>query len=100
MMANLRELDSDSSHSEDDVSDSCIETSITDSENLQDHAAPPQQPEAGTLHCAAGQPFPKRVTEMLENLYSRGMTGWGKSHSATVEVAVSSTGLTLPQVKV
>ena len=106
-MASLNSLiksDSDSSHSESEVSgllESCSEVISTDSENLQDHAALTQQSEAETqLSCAAGQPFLKRVTEVLEALYSRGMTGLGKPHNATVEVAVSSTGLIFSQVKI
>ena len=47
-----------------------------------------------------GKPFSKEVAAVLEALYSRGMTGWGKKHSADIETAIASTGLQLTQVKV
>ena len=45
----------------------------------------------------SGKPFPGDVTDQLEDLYRRGMTGWGKSH---VNLAIASTGLKLAQIKV
>ena len=91
----LNEADSDFSDPERD-DPQLPEDNSTDSESPDDAV------QQSTLQSAAsGQPFPKRVTEVLENLYSRGMTGWGKSHGAIyIEIAVSSTGLTLSQVKV
>ena len=47
-----------------------------------------------------GKPFSKEVAAVLEALYSRGMTGWGRKHSGDIETAISSTGLQLTQVKV
>ena len=47
-----------------------------------------------------GKPFSKEVAAVLEALYSRGMTGWGKKHSANIETAIASTGLQLTQWKV
>ena len=48
----------------------------------------------------SGKPFSKEVAAVLESLYSRGMTGWGKKHSGDIETAIASTGLQLTQVKV
>ena len=48
----------------------------------------------------SGKPFPKDVTEKLETLYSRGMNGWGKAHKSEIDVAMTSTGLELSQIKV
>ena len=47
-----------------------------------------------------GRPYPEHVSEVLESLYNSGMTGWGSKHSATLEMAVQSTGLKLSQVTV
>ena len=46
------------------------------------------------------KPFPKDVTEKLEALYCRGMDGWGKAHKSEIDVAMTSTGLKLSQIKV
>ena len=46
------------------------------------------------------KPFSSEVTKTLESLYARGMTVWGKVHSDAVDVATSSTSLSLLQVKV
>ena len=84
-----------------DFSDLERDDSELPEDNSTDSESPDDAVQQATLQSAAsGQPFPKRVTEVLENLYSRGMTGWGKSHGANIEVAMSSTGLTLSQVKV
>lgn len=48
----------------------------------------------------SGKPFSKEVAAVLEALYKRGMTGWGKKHSGDIEAAITSTGLQLTQVKV
>ena len=40
------------------------------------------------------------VVAVLESLYRKGMTGWGKKHSTDIEAAISSTGLHLTQIKV
>ena len=48
----------------------------------------------------SGKPFPKDVTEKLEALYQRGMTGWGKAHESDINLAIASTGLKLAQIKV
>ena len=48
----------------------------------------------------ASGPFSAEVVSTLQSLYKRGMTGWGKKHSSSLEVAVRSTGLNLGQVKV
>ena len=48
----------------------------------------------------SGKPFPKDVTEKLEAFYSRGMNGWGKAHKSEIDVAMTSTGLKLSQIKV
>ena len=47
-----------------------------------------------------GKPFPEEVATVLESLYIRGMTGWGKRHSRDIESAITSTGLQITQVKV
>jgi len=44
--------------------------------------------------------FSREVTQKLESLYDRGMTGWGKAHDSIINVALTSTGLTLSQLKV
>ena len=49
---------------------------------------------------SAGQKFPEEVTAILERLYRRGMTGWGKDHAGDLDIATGSTSLTLSQVKV
>ena len=49
---------------------------------------------------STGQKFPEGVLAILEGLYGGGMTGWGIDHASDIEAAVSSTGLTLSQVKV
>ena len=49
---------------------------------------------------STGLKFPNEVTAILERLYSRGMTGWGKDHTGDIDIAIGSTGLTLSQVKV
>ena len=36
---------------------------------------------------------------LCRGLYQKGMTGWGKMHSADFRMAVTSTGLTSSQVK-
>ena len=48
----------------------------------------------------ASGPFSAEVVSALQSLYKRGMTGWGKKHSSSLEVVVRSTGLNLGQVKV
>ena len=48
----------------------------------------------------SGKPFPKDVTEKLEALYSRGMNGWENAHNSEIDVAMTSTGLKLSQIKV
>ena len=45
-------------------------------------------------------PFSTEVVSVLQSLYRRGMTGWGKNHSDSLEAAMRSTGLDLEQVKV
>ena len=48
-----------------------------------------------------GKPFPLgEVSALVESLYVRGMTGWGKRHSRDIESAIASTALQLTQVKV
>ena len=47
-----------------------------------------------------GHPFPKKVQSILESLYNKGMTGWGAKHTAAIEVAIQSTGLSDAQIKV
>ena len=48
----------------------------------------------------SGKPFSKEAGAVLESLYRRGMTGWGRKHSQDIESAVASSGLQLSQVKV
>ena len=44
--------------------------------------------------------FPKETVAILDSLYSRGVTGWGRSHTADVQVALKSTNLNIEQIKV
>ena len=44
--------------------------------------------------------FSAEATRILEDLYTRGMTGWGRVHSVAVDDALSRTGLELSQIKV
>ena len=44
--------------------------------------------------------FTEEAHETLRALYSRGMNGWGKKHSANINIAMAKTGLTLSQIKV
>ena len=48
----------------------------------------------------SGQKFPEEVAAILQGLYNRGMTGWGKVHAGELDVAVGTTSLTYSQVKV
>lgn len=48
----------------------------------------------------AGRPFPKHISNVLESMYNRGMTGWGSKHSEAVDEALESTGLNIEQLKV
>ena len=48
----------------------------------------------------ASGPFSTEVVSALQSVYKRGMTGWGKKHSSSLEVALRSIGLNLGQVKV
>ena len=57
-----------------------------------------ESPRATTV--LPSKPFPEEVATVLESLYIRGMTGWGKRHSRDIESAIASTGLQLTQVKV
>ena len=49
---------------------------------------------------SCSQKFSNEAAAILESLYSSGMTGWGRDHSDSISTAISSTGLTLSQVKV
>lgn len=40
------------------------------------------------------------MTEKLEALYYKGMDSWGKAHKSEIDVAMTSTGLKLSQIKV
>ena len=53
-----------------------------------------------TQTLAAARNFLRNLTAALERLYSGGMTGWGKDHSEIIGIAMTSTGLTLTQIKV
>ena len=44
--------------------------------------------------------FNDETQQVLTSLYRRGMTGWGKKHSAFLDLANDKTGLTLPQIQV
>jgi len=44
--------------------------------------------------------FNDETQRVLTSLYRRGMTGWGKRHSAFLDLANDKTGLTLPQIQV
>ena len=50
--------------------------------------------------CPGNKQFSMEVVDVLEALYRRGMTGWGKKHSQDLDTAIASTGLHLTQVKV
>ena len=49
---------------------------------------------------SGSQTFPKEVTKVLEDLYLRGMRGWGQEHTDQIEIAITTTKLTVDQVKV
>ena len=73
-------------------------------ESLQDDVpsmpSSPSLEEASLMPAQSNQPFTPEVVAVLQSLYRRGMTGWGKRHSLDIESAVASTGLQLSQVKV
>ena len=57
----------------------------------------------GDVTAGGGQQFeqfPKETVAILDSLYSRGMTGWGRSHTADVQVALKSTNLNIEQIRV
>ena len=54
----------------------------------------------GKTNVSGGQKFPKETMAILERLYSKGLTGWGKDHAANIAITTGSTGLTLSHVKV
>ena len=47
-----------------------------------------------------GGEFSDDTQQVLKSLYKRGMTGWGKKHSAFLDLAAGRTGLTQPQIQV
>ena len=47
-----------------------------------------------------GGKFGDETQQVLKCLYKRGMTGWGKKHSAFLDLAADKTGLTQPQIQV
>ena len=49
---------------------------------------------------SCSQKFSYEAVAILESLYSSGMTSWGRDHSDSIRTAISSTSLTLSQVKV
>ena len=69
----------------------------SDCSDCSDYEEPSEPP---TIQVSGGQTFPPKVSGILEMLYQRGMTGWGKKHSAEVRFAMTSTGLKLSQIKV
>ena len=44
--------------------------------------------------------FSDEIHATLRSLYERGMTGWGKKHSVSLNIAKDTTGLNLSQIKV
>ena len=46
------------------------------------------------------QKFSDEAIPILQHLYSNGMTGWGKDHDSNISIAITTTGLTLTQIKV
>ena len=46
------------------------------------------------------QKFSDEAIPILQRLYSNGMTGWGKDHDSNISIAITTTGLTLTQIKV
>ena len=44
--------------------------------------------------------FNDETQQVLTSLYRRGMTGWGKKHSAFLDLANDKTGLTLPRAQI
>lgn len=70
-------------------------------ESLQDDIpSSPTLEEESLMPVQSNHPFSPEVVAVLQSLYRRGMTGWGKRHSQDIESAVASTGLQLSQVKV
>ena len=47
-----------------------------------------------------GRKFGDENQQVLKSLYKREMTGWGKKHSAFLDLAADKTGLTQPQIQV
>ena len=51
--------------------------------------------------CAStGRVCPPDTTQLLENLYTHGMTGWGEAHTGDIDAVIGTTGLELSQIKV
>ncbi len=46
------------------------------------------------------QKFSDEAIRILQRLYSNGMTGWGKDYHSNISIAITTTGLTLNQIKV
>ena len=46
------------------------------------------------------QKFSDEAIPILQRLYSNGMTGCGKNHDSNISIAITTTGLTLAQIKV
>ena len=55
---------------------------------------------AVTVAKIVGGKFGDETQQVLKSLYKRGMTGWGKKHSAFLDLAAGKTGLTQPQIQV
>ena len=53
-----------------------------------------------TVGKIVGGKFGDETQQVLKSLYKRGMTGWGKKHSAFLDLAAGKTGLTQPQIQV
>lgn len=76
------------------------QSSSSDDYSEEENILGPEYAENEASDLMKGRPYPEHVNQVLESLYTNGMTGWGTKHSANLELAVKSTGLELQQVKV
>ena len=60
----------------------------------------PMETKPTVTNTSKGRPFTQETVAVLEALYAKGMTGWGKKHVKNIGTAICSTGLHLDQVKV
>ena len=74
--------------------------SVDETEDDSDMMLPSPCKKRKIGRAADGKPFSDSIKRKLVTLYYAGMDGWGKKHQSQLETAMTSTGLTLEQVKV